>query len=200
VIARRRFIVNFLSVREYFFREDGSHGSWFIQQIQKSPTYISFGRKEKHNDQKDSCIYGDGIAPSGLRTDTQRRQRAKLHRQLYGVRDRDEVWPHGQHQMQQPNLLPGSDRRWRLRSAATSGTATLNSFNSSPLTGGTFQVIGKTIVVAFGVGSGTGENNTVVLVAPANASTGTIGVGIYDSGANEATGLATFGVKNSCFI
>jgi hypothetical protein len=81
-----------------------------------------------------------------------------------------------------------------------SGTATLNSFNSSPLTGGTFQVIGKTIVVAFGVGSGTGENNTVVLVAPANASTGTIGVGIYDSGANEATGLATFGVKNSCFI
>jgi hypothetical protein len=76
VIARRRFIVNFLSVREYFFREDGSHGSWFIQQIQKSPTYMSFGRK-KHNDQKDSCIYSDGIAPSGLRTDTQRRQRSK---------------------------------------------------------------------------------------------------------------------------
>ena len=82
-----------------------------------------------------------------------------------------------------------------------SGTATLNSFNSSPLTGGTFQVIGNTIVVAFGVGSGTGEADTVVLVAPANASTGTIGVGIYDlaAGGTEASGLATFGVKNSCF-
>jgi len=81
-----------------------------------------------------------------------------------------------------------------------SGTATLNSFNSSPLTGGTFQVIGNTIVVAFGVGSGTGEADTVVLVAPANASTGTIGVGIYDlaAGGTEASGLATFGVKNSC--
>jgi hypothetical protein len=79
-----------------------------------------------------------------------------------------------------------------------SGTATLESFDSSPLTGGTFQVIGKTIVVAFGVGSDTGEDDTVVLVAPANASTGTIGIGIYDSGANEATGLATFGAKNGC--
>jgi hypothetical protein len=81
-----------------------------------------------------------------------------------------------------------------------SGTATLNSFNSSPLTGGTFQVIGNTIIVNFGVGSGTGEANTVVLVAPANASTGTIGVGIYElaAGGIEASGLATFGVKNSC--
>jgi hypothetical protein len=81
-----------------------------------------------------------------------------------------------------------------------SGTATLNSFNSSPLTGGTFQVIGNTIIVNFGVGSGTGEADTVVLVAPANASTGTVGVGIYElaAGGIEASGLATFGVKNSC--
>ena len=81
-----------------------------------------------------------------------------------------------------------------------SGTAMLNSFNSSPLTGGTFQVIGKTIVVAFGVGSGNGEASAVLLVAPTNVSTETIGVGIFDSGANEATGLATFGVENGCFI
>ncbi len=81
-----------------------------------------------------------------------------------------------------------------------SGPAKLESFDSSPLSGGTFQVIGKTIVVSFGVGSDTGEDDTVVLVAPANASTGTIGVGIYDlaAGGSEASGLATFGVKNSC--
>ena len=55
-------------------------------------------------------------------------------------------------------------------------------------------------MVAFGVGSGTGEADTVNLVAPANASTGQIGVGIYElaAGGIEASGLATFGVKNSC--
>ena len=84
-----------------------------------APTYISFfGRKEKQNDQKDSCIYRDGIAPSVPRIDGQLRQRAKLHRQLSGVRDRDEVRPHWQHQMRRLNLVPGSDGRWRLRSAA----------------------------------------------------------------------------------
>jgi len=80
-----------------------------------------------------------------------------------------------------------------------SGTAVLKSFVSSPLSG-SFQVIGKTIMVSFGVGSGTGEADTVVLVAPATASTGQIGVGIYDlaAGGSEASGLATFGAKNSC--
>ena len=55
-------------------------------------------------------------------------------------------------------------------------------------------------MASFGVGSSTGEADTVVLVAPANASTGTIGVGIYDlaAGGSEASGFATFGVKNSC--
>ena len=82
-----------------------------------------------------------------------------------------------------------------------SGTAVLNSFNSSPLSG-TFQVIGNTIMANFGVGSQTGEADTVVLVSPANASTGSIGVGIYElaAGGIEASGLATFGVKNSCSI
>jgi hypothetical protein len=80
-----------------------------------------------------------------------------------------------------------------------SGTAVLKSFVSSPLSR-SFQVIGKTIMVSFGVGSGTGEADTVVLVAPATASTGQIGVGIYDlaAGGSEASGLATFGAKNSC--
>jgi hypothetical protein len=80
-----------------------------------------------------------------------------------------------------------------------SGSATLNSSISSPLLG-SFQVIGKTIMASFGTGSATGEADTVVLVAPATASTGTIGVGIYElaAGGNEASGLATFGVKNSC--
>ncbi len=80
-----------------------------------------------------------------------------------------------------------------------SGTATLESFVSSPLSG-SFQVIGNTIMASFGVGSGTGEADTVVFVAPANASTAKIGVGIYDlaAGGSEASGLATFGVKNSC--
>lgn len=77
-----------------------------------------------------------------------------------------------------------------------SGTATLLSFVSSPLSG-TFQVIGKTIVVTFGVGSGTGEADAVLLVAPANVSTETIGVGIYDL-PSLVTGLATFGAKNGC--
>jgi len=80
-----------------------------------------------------------------------------------------------------------------------SGPATLNSSVSSPLLG-SFQVIGKTIVASFGTGSSTGEAVTVVLVAPATVSTGTIGVGIYElaAGGNEASGLATFGAKNSC--
>ena len=81
-----------------------------------------------------------------------------------------------------------------------SGPAKLNSSQITVPLFGSFQVIGKTIVAAFGIGSGTGEADTIVLVAPANASTGTIGVGIYDlaAGGSEATGLATFGVKNSC--
>ncbi len=80
-----------------------------------------------------------------------------------------------------------------------SGPATLASSGSSPLSG-TFQVIGKTIMATFGVGSETGEDDSVVLVAPANGSTGTIGIGIYDltAGESEASGLATFGVNNSC--
>ncbi len=80
-----------------------------------------------------------------------------------------------------------------------SGPATLDSSDSSQLSG-TFQVIGRTIVATFGVGSETGEADSVVLVAPANASTGTIGVGVYDlaAGGSEASGLATFGVKDSC--
>ena len=82
-----------------------------------------------------------------------------------------------------------------------SGTAVLNSFNSSPLSG-TFQVIGNTIMVTFGTGSATGEAGGVVLAAPATASTGKIGTGIYDLvlGGSEASGLATFGAKNSCSI
>lgn len=80
-----------------------------------------------------------------------------------------------------------------------SGPATLQSSGSSSLSG-SFLVIGKTIVATFGVGSATGEADTVVFVAPANASSGTIGVGVYDlaAGGTEASGLATFGAKNSC--
>jgi hypothetical protein len=82
---------------------------------------------------------------------------------------------------------------------AHSGPATLESSGSSPLSG-TFQVIGKMITATFGVGSDTGEDDSVVLVAPANTGTGAIGIGIYDlaAGESEATGLATFGAKNSC--
>lgn len=78
-----------------------------------------------------------------------------------------------------------------------SGLATLESFVSSPFSG-TFQVVGNTIVAAFGTESGTGEGGGFVLVAPANASTGVIGTGIYDLVPNEASALATFGVKNGC--
>lgn len=80
-----------------------------------------------------------------------------------------------------------------------SGLATLESFNSSPFSG-TFQVIGNTIMATFGTESGTGEAGGFVLVAPANASTGKIGTGIYDlvQGGSEASALATFGVKNGC--
>ena len=53
-------------------------------------------------------------------------------------------------------------------------------------------------MVAFGVGSGTGEAGGFVLVAPANASIGVIGTGIYDLVPNEASALATFGLKNGC--
>jgi hypothetical protein len=80
-----------------------------------------------------------------------------------------------------------------------SGPATLKSFDSGSLSG-SFQVIGNTIVATLETGSETGEAGGVVLAAPATASTGKIGTGIYDLviGESEATGLATFGVKNSC--
>ena len=80
-----------------------------------------------------------------------------------------------------------------------SGPATLQSSNSGSLFG-SFQVIGNTIVATLETGSATGEVGSVVLSAPATASTGKIGTGIYDLafGQSEATGLATFGVKNSC--
>jgi len=80
-----------------------------------------------------------------------------------------------------------------------SGPAILESSGSTPLYGN-FQVIGKTFMATFGVGSDTGEEDSVVLVAPANPSAGTIGIGIYDlaAGESEASGLATFGAKNGC--
>jgi hypothetical protein len=82
---------------------------------------------------------------------------------------------------------------------AHSGPATLESFGGSSLPG-TFQVIGKTIIATFETRSDNGEAGGLVLVAPANASNGTIGVGVYDLvfGESEASGLATFGMKNGC--
>jgi hypothetical protein len=80
-----------------------------------------------------------------------------------------------------------------------SGTATLGGFNGGSLTGGEFYVIGKNIFVNFVVGSTTGEAAGLVLFAPANASTGTIGTGILAlTGGVPSTGLATVGPKNGC--
>ena len=80
-----------------------------------------------------------------------------------------------------------------------SGPATLESFNSPSLFG-TFEVIGNTIMTTFQT-SGNGTSSGVVIAAPASARTGQIGIGIYDlvvAGESEASGLATFGVKNGC--
>ena len=80
-----------------------------------------------------------------------------------------------------------------------SGTATLEGFNGGSLTGGEFYVIGHNILVNFVVGSTTGEASSLVLFAPANASTGTIGTGILGlTGGVVSTGLATVGAKNGC--
>jgi len=79
-----------------------------------------------------------------------------------------------------------------------SGTATLEGFNGGSLTG-EFYVIGHNILVNFVVGSTTGEASSLVLFAPANASTGTIGTGILGlTGGVVSTGLATVGAKNGC--
>jgi hypothetical protein len=79
---------------------------------------------------------------------------------------------------------------------AHSGPATLAGFDNGSLTG-TFQVIGNTILVNFGVGSDTGEDEGLVLVAP--ASNGKIGTGVMGlTGGVPSSGLATFGVKNGC--
>jgi hypothetical protein len=80
-----------------------------------------------------------------------------------------------------------------------SGTATLEGFDGGSLTGGEFYVIGHNILVNFVVGSTTGEATSLVLFAPANASTGTIGTGILGlTGGVPSTGLATVGAKNGC--
>src|SRR5579862_4681981 len=80
-----------------------------------------------------------------------------------------------------------------------SGTATLEGFNGGSLTGGEFYVIGNNIFVNFVIGSNTGEAAGLVLFAPANASTGTIGTGILGlTGGVPSTGLATVGAKNGC--
>ncbi len=80
-----------------------------------------------------------------------------------------------------------------------SGTATLEGFDGGSLTGGEFYVIGNNILVNFVVGSPTGEASALVLVAPANASKGTIGTGILGlTGGVPSTGLATVGAKNGC--
>lgn len=77
-----------------------------------------------------------------------------------------------------------------------SGPATLAGFNSGSLTG-TFQVIGKTILVNFEVGSETGEVEGLVLAAP--VSNGTIGTGVMGlAGGVPSSGLATVGAKNGC--
>jgi len=80
-----------------------------------------------------------------------------------------------------------------------SGTATLEGFDGGSLTGGEFYVIGKNILVNFVVGSTTGEASSLVLFAPANASTATIGTGILGlTGGVPSTGLATIGAKGGC--
>src|SRR5579859_2094526 len=78
-----------------------------------------------------------------------------------------------------------------------SGTATLEGFNGGSLTGGEFYVIGNNIFVNFVIGSNTGEAVGLVLFAPANASTGTIGTGILGlTGGVPSTGLATVDRKS----
>jgi len=80
-----------------------------------------------------------------------------------------------------------------------SGTATLEGFNGGSLTGGEFYVIGHNILVNFVVGSSTGEATSLVIFAPVNASTGTIGTGILGlTGGVPSTGLATVGAKGGC--
>jgi len=80
-----------------------------------------------------------------------------------------------------------------------SGTATLEGFEGGSLTGGEFYVIGHNILVNFVVGSSTGEATSLVIFAPVNASTGTIGTGILGlTGGVPSTGLATVGAKGGC--
>ena len=80
-----------------------------------------------------------------------------------------------------------------------SGTATLEGFDGGSLTGGVFYVIGNNIFVNFVVGSTNGEAVGLVIFAPVNASTGTIGTGILGlTGGVPSTGLATIGAKGGC--
>jgi hypothetical protein len=80
-----------------------------------------------------------------------------------------------------------------------SGTATLETFGGGTLSGGEFYVIGNMIFVNFGVAGGEGEETGLVLFAPANASTGKIGTGIFGlTGGVPSSGLATVGEKNGC--
>jgi hypothetical protein len=80
-----------------------------------------------------------------------------------------------------------------------SGTATLEALGGGTFSGGEFYVIGNMIFVNFGVGGGEGEETGLVLFAPANASTGKIGTGIFAlTGGVPSSGLATVGAKNGC--
>jgi hypothetical protein len=80
-----------------------------------------------------------------------------------------------------------------------SGTATLESFDAPPITGGVFYVIGNNIFVNFTVGSSNGEASGLALFAPVNISKGTIGTGILGlTGGVPSTGLATVGAKGGC--
>ena len=80
-----------------------------------------------------------------------------------------------------------------------SGTATLETFGGGTLSGGEFYVIGNMIFVNCGVAGGEGEETGLVLFAPANASTGKIGTGIFGlTGGVPSSGLATVGEKNGC--
>ena len=80
-----------------------------------------------------------------------------------------------------------------------SGTASLESDGSGNFPGGTFYVIGNTIIADFEVGSETGESDSLVLVAPANPKTGEIGTGVMGlTGGVPSSGLATVGAKNGC--
>jgi hypothetical protein len=76
-----------------------------------------------------------------------------------------------------------------------SGPATLTS-TGSPNVEGVFQVINGEFVATFLEGTGNGELDTEIFVAP--ASKGTIGNGFGEESLVGLTGTADFGKKNSC--